>query len=112
MNIFSNDNHVIANGTNALRLIFLLAPIIGFQMVTTGLYQALGKAKTSLMLSMSRQLLFLIPIVLTLPHLYGLKGVWMSFPIADLLALLLALIVLLKDRKVFFPNLSCEGRRR
>ena len=109
MNIFSNDNHVIVNGTNALRLVFLLAPIIGFQMVTAGLYQALGKAKTSLMLSMSRQLLFLIPFVLTLPHLYGLKGVWMSFPIADGLAFLAALIILLKDRKMLFPNLSREG---
>nr|WP_245779598.1 MATE family efflux transporter [Desulfoscipio geothermicus] len=105
INIFSNDDSVLANGTNALRLIFLLAPIIGFQIVTGGLYQALGKAKTSLMLSMSRQLLFLIPIVLTLPHLYGLEGVWMSFPIADVLAFLFALIILLKDRKMLFSNL-------
>lgn len=108
MNIFSTDKHVIANGRNALRLIFLLAPIIGLQMVTAGLYQALGKAKKSLMLSMSRQLLLFIPIVLTLPHLYGLKGVWMSFPIADLLAFLFALIILLKDRKVFFPTQCCH----
>lgn len=104
MKIFSNDNNVLANGTHALRLIFLLAPIIGFQMVTAGLYQAMGKAKTSLMLSMSRQLLFFVPIVLTLPHLYGLKGVWMSFPIADVLAFLVALIIFLKDRKSFFPT--------
>lgn len=106
MAIFSNDKDVLTNGTNAIRLIFLSAPILGFQMVAGGLYQALGKAKISLMLSMSRQLLFLIPIVLTLPHLYGLKGVWMSFPIADTLAFIFALIIFLKDRKMLFSNLS------
>jgi len=106
MSVFSNDTEVLTNGTSALRLIFLSAPIIGFQMVTVGLYQALGKARTALILSMSRQLLFLIPLVLTLPYLYGVKGIWISFPIADALAFLCALIVLLKDRKMFFPNPS------
>lgn len=67
---------------------------------------SLGKAKTSLILSMSRQLLFLIPLVLTLPHLYGVEGIWIAFPIADVLAFLFALLILLKDRKMVFPNLS------
>lgn len=111
ISIFSDDKYVIINGTNALRLVFFLAPIVGFQMVTAGLYQALGKAKVSFMLSVSRQFLFFIPVVLTLPHLYGVKGVWMSFPIADGLSFLFALIILLKDRKVLFPNLFYEGQQ-
>lgn len=103
INIFSADEAVITSGSGALKWIFIMAPVIGFQMIAGGLFQTLGKAKISFILSLSRQLLFLIPFALTLPHLYGLTGIWISFPIADGLAFLFALYIFLKNRKIFFP---------
>ncbi|WLR42456.1 MATE family efflux transporter [Bacillus carboniphilus] len=102
ISIFTTDQQVINQGAETLRLMFLLAPVIGFQMVSGGLYQALGKAKISFVLSIARQLLFLIPIVLVLPHFIGVIGVWLAFPISDFFAFLLSLFIITKDRKMLF----------
>ncbi len=99
MRIFSTDQAVIEDGAEAMRIIFLLTPIIGFQMVTAGLFQALGKAKIVFILSLSRQIIFLIPFVLIFPHFYGLKGIWLAFPIADGLSFLLAIVIIVSNRK-------------
>lgn len=104
MNIFSTDQDVIKDGAEAMGIIFLLTPIIGFQMVIAGLFQALGKAKIAFILSLSRQLIFLIPFVLILPYFYGLKGVWFAFPIADGLACLLAFLIIVSNRKQIFKS--------
>lgn len=104
MGIFSTDQEVISNGAQAMRIIFLLTPVIGSQMVITGLYQALGKAKIAFVLSLSRQIVFLIPFVLILPHFLGLNGVWISFPIADGLACILALFILFKNKRQLFQG--------
>ncbi|UFJ39893.1 MATE family efflux transporter [Brevibacillus humidisoli] len=95
--IFTADQQVISGGTDALRWIFLMVPFVGFQMVTGGFYQALGKAKISFVLSLARQILFLIPILLILPQFLGLTGIWVAFPSADLLAFLLSLVIFFKD---------------
>ncbi|WP_167578676.1 MATE family efflux transporter [Jeotgalibacillus proteolyticus] len=112
MSVFSTDPVVIDGGEEAMRWIFLVAPIIGFQMVTGGLYQALGKAKISFILSMSRQLLFLIPLVLILPSYFGLMGVWLAFPLADLMAFLLSLYFVWRDRKQLFQKTPAQARLR
>ncbi len=106
MNIFTADNEIIKNGSEALRWIFLVTPMIGMPMVASGFYQALGKAKKAFMLSLSRRVLFLLPLVFILPHFFGLKGVWMSFSLADGLAFLLTAIILIKDRKPLFACLT------
>jgi Na+-driven multidrug efflux pump len=67
----------------------LVFPIIGFQMVTTNLFQCLGMVKKSIFLSLSRQLLFLLPCIYILPAvLESEAGVWYSFPISDTIAAL------------------------
>jgi len=70
---------------------------VGFQVIGAGMFQALGKAFPALILSMARQILFLIPIVLVLPHIAGLDGVWFSFPIADASAFLITLVLFIKQ---------------
>ncbi|KUP10003.1 multidrug transporter MatE [Bacillus coahuilensis m2-6] len=106
MGIFTEDSEVIRIGVNALGIIFLVTPLVGFQMISGGLYQALGKAKISFVLSMARQLLFLIPMVLILPTIFGLQGVWMAFPVSDTLAFILSLAIFLRDRKKIFTSRS------
>ncbi|HSW35665.1 MAG TPA: MATE family efflux transporter [Candidatus Limnocylindrales bacterium] len=91
MFIFTNDPELIAMGQTALRIIFSLSFTVGIQMVTGGIFQALGNAKAALVLSLSRQVLFLIPLLLILPRIYDLAGIWLAFPLADVLSLMLAL---------------------
>ncbi len=88
LHIFSNDAVLIKDGTSALRLIMLLVPIVGFQIISTGYFQAIGKAVPSFFLAMSRQVLFLLPLILIMPLYFGLDGIWYSFPIADLLSVI------------------------
>ena len=95
--IFSGDLQLIAEGKSAVRIIILATPLVGFQVVGGALYQALGKARPSLFLSMCRQVLFLIPLVLLLPRYLDLPGVWAAFPLADLLAFAVTLIMVLRE---------------
>jgi putative MATE family efflux protein len=101
MLVFTNDPAAIEMGMTALRIIFALSITVGIQMVTSGVFQALGKAKEALILSMSRQVLFLIPLLLTLPFIFKLQGVWLAFPIADLLSVLLAFWFIKKHKPIF-----------
>ena len=70
-------------------------------MVVANFFQSIGKAKVSVFLSLSRQLVFLIPMLLVLPTLYGVDGVWYSMPVADTIsALVTAIIIYLFMRKI------------
>jgi Na+-driven multidrug efflux pump len=71
-----------------------MMPLIGFQMVTTNFFQSIGMVKKSIFLSLTRQILFLIPLLLILPLFYGENGVWFSMPISDLIAATLTIITL------------------
>lgn len=84
--IFTTDPVLIDIGSRAMKIFIIAFPIIGFQIVGSGLYQALGKAWASLFLALARQALFLIPFVLLFPLKWGETGIWLSFPAADFLA--------------------------
>jgi putative MATE family efflux protein len=90
LSIFSADPEYLEIGKNALTIMVLGTPLIGMNVVTSTLFQALGQARPAFILSMSRQLLFLIPLVIVLPGLYGLVGVWAAFPASDFLAFMLS----------------------
>ena len=80
---FTNDEELLKEAAHALRVMNLVVPIIGFQMITIGFFQSIGKAGISIFLSLTRQLLFLVPLLLILPNFFGLEGIWYSVPIAD-----------------------------
>ena len=85
--IFTSDPTLHDLAANGLRRINLVFPIVGFQMVTTNLFQCLGMVKKSIFLSLSRQLLFLLPCIYILPEvLQSEVGVWYSFPISDVIS--------------------------
>ena len=67
-----------------MRLSTAMLPLVGFQIVSAGYFQAVGKPAQAMFLTLSRQVLLLIPAALILPHFFGLNGVWMSLPVADL----------------------------
>ena len=95
VSIFTNDPELKEIATKGLRMMNLVFPIIGFQMVATNLFQCLGMVQKSILLSLSRQLLFLVPCVYLLPLWFGVRGVWYSFPISDGLASIMTAIFLI-----------------
>jgi putative MATE family efflux protein len=99
--IFSADSEYLELGKIAVRIMVLGTPLIGLNVVASILFQALGKARPAFLLSISRQLLFLIPAVVILSGLYGLDGVWAAFPVSDLLAFTLSGFMLLRIYRIF-----------
>jgi len=83
---FTTDKSLIARAAHDMPIYFLTYPIIGFQIVTTSFFQSIGIVKKSIFLSLSRQLIFLLPLLILLPHFFGTDGIWYSIPCADLLA--------------------------
>jgi len=99
MSLFSTDPELIHIGANGMRIYLLMLPLIGFQVTAVGYFQATGKPRKSLFLSLSRQLVFLVPMIWILPRLFGLMGVWLSSPVSDLASAVLTALWLLKDLK-------------
>nr|WP_315178010.1 MATE family efflux transporter [uncultured Flavobacterium sp.] len=95
--IFTTDPLVIAQTPEALRWVFAASPIIAVQLIGAAYFQAAGKAKKALLLTLSKQGFFLIPLVLILPNFLGIFGVWIAFPIADILSTLLTGYFLKKE---------------
>jgi len=83
---FTSDADLIAASDQALSLCLLFFPFVGFQVISTAFFQSIGKAGKSIFLSLSRQVIFLIPLLLWLPGRFGVDGVWISFPISDFAA--------------------------
>ena len=84
--VFTTDEELLRITVEAVRMAILAFPLVGFQVIGASLYQALGKAIPALILALSRQLLFFIPMLLVLPPVMGLSGIWYSFPAADILS--------------------------
>lgn len=80
---FTTDRELIDIAAKGMRIIVMFYPFIGMQMVTTNFFQSIGQAGKSIFLSLTRQLLFLIPLLLILPQFMGVKGVWLAMPSAD-----------------------------
>ena len=97
---FTSDVQLLDLAENAMRISIVAFPLVGFQIVISGYFQSIGQAKKSIILSLSRQIIFLIPSILVLPGLFGLNGVWAATPVSDFLAAILAFTFLVRQRKV------------
>lgn len=110
MRVFTNDASLVSVGSHAAKLIFLAAYLIGFQMVGSVVFQALGKAVPTFVTATSRQILFLLPLVFILPKFLQLDGVWLSFPIADALSFILTLALFIPQiRELRSMELSAKN---
>src|SRR6056297_3335609 len=97
--MFNNDTELVNLGKVAIRIVTIMIPFVGIQILSASLFQAIGKAGPALIVSLSRQTLFLIPLVLLLPNFnnLGLIGIYAAFPLADVLAIVLSLYLLKKE---------------
>lgn len=101
ISIFTSDPELKALAVRGLRLMNLVVLLVGFGMVSGNFFQCLGMVKISIFLSLSRQLLFLVPLVYALPLFLGQDGVWISFPISDAISTLFGLFFILRLFKKF-----------
>ncbi|MDF9831556.1 MATE family efflux transporter [Parabacteroides sp. PF5-6] len=99
--IFTTDPELIAIAVKGLRVVFMLFPVVGFQMVATNFFLSIGMPKKSIFLSLTRQLIFLVPFLIVLPYFWGTLGVWISIPFADVSASVLTWFVLMRQFKRF-----------
>ena len=106
--LFTTDEELIRLAVEGMRIVFICYPIIGFQMVATNFFMSIGMASKAIFLSLSRQLLFLMPGLIFLPHIFdvhtswdGSWGVWCSMPLSDLLASIVAFFMLTYQLRKF-----------
>ena len=99
VSLFTDDDKLINLTSSALIITFLATPVITIQLIGSAYFQAAGKALPALLLTLLKQGFFLIPLVYILPKFFGINGVWMSFPIADVLATLVTYLYLNREIK-------------
>jgi len=98
--LFTQDAEVLKETPPAMRWVFAATPIIGIQLIGAAYFQAIGKAIPALLLTLLRQGLFFIPLIFILPKSYGALGVWMAFPISDVLATIVTAYFLRREVKL------------
>ena len=106
--LFTSDSRLTELSVNGLRIMMAAMPIVGYQMIVPNFFQSIGKAKISIFLSLSRQLLFLVPLIGVLPLFFGVNGVWVAMPISDSFSALFALVMMVRYMRMF-KKLQANG---
>lgn len=101
VSLFTTDKELMSIAASAQRITVIMFPIIGFQVVVSNFFQSIGKAKLSILLSLTRQFIFLVPAIIILPPLFGLNGAWAAMPVSDGLASIVSIITFLIFYKKF-----------
>lgn len=97
--LFTVDSQLIEIANHGFRIFFLFYPLVGCQIVIQNFFQSIGKPKISIFLSLTRQLIFLIPMLIILPPRFGIDGVWSSVAVADFIAFIFAVVTLIIVRR-------------
>ena len=99
LSLFTKDRSLISSTLVPLRIVLSTIPLVGIQSLGASYFQSIGKSMQSLLLWTSRQFVFLVPLLFLLTSFFGLKGLWFSFPISDVLAVVLTFALLLREAK-------------
>ncbi|MBC2581636.1 MATE family efflux transporter [Clostridium sp. DJ247] len=103
--VFSNnDIQLLDIGAKGIRIFLIMLPIIGFQLVSANFFQAIGRAKIAIFLTLLRQVIVLLPLLLILPSFLKLTGVWVAGPTADLLSSVMTAVFILRETKKLDKN--------
>ena len=94
--LFTTDAELIEQAVKGIRLNMIAFPLIGSQAVITNFFQSIGKAKISIFLSLSRQMIFLLPLLVALPPMLGVDGVWLALPASDTVAFIVTWIIMIR----------------
>ena len=102
---------LIDMAAHGLKIIMMMFPVVGFQIVAGNFFQFIGKAKRAILMSVTRQMLFIVPLLLVLPERWGTDGVWYSMPIADGVSVLLAAVLLVLQLRKFRREMKTRDRK-
>lgn len=102
--LFTTDPALMDMAAHGIHINMAAFPVIGFQAVVTNFFQTIGKVKVSIFLSLSRQLIFLLPLLLALPPVMGLDGVWWSLPASDVVSAIVTFFILMHHKKKLAPQ--------
>ena len=106
---FTTDPELIRESVYGLRIAFMVFPVVGFQSVSSNFFLSIGMSKKAIFLSLTRQALFLIPLLIILPKCFGTFGIWISMPISDLIAAIVTAILLFRQFKKFNKDILTIG---
>ncbi|MBP1645679.1 MAG: mepA 5 [Bacteroidetes bacterium] len=96
---FTTDHELVDIAIKGFRIVFIVYPIAGFQIVSSNFFQSIGKARKSIFLSLTRQVILLIPLLIILPNFLGIKGVWMAMPISDIVSTIITTFLVIAQVK-------------
>lgn len=111
LGMFTNSPEILAIGMGPLRITTMLLPVIGVQIIAFSYFQALGKPFAALVASLSREFLILVPLLLFLPLVFGLHGVWIAYPIADALSVVLCLVWMRGQQRKLNEEVTFRARK-
>ncbi|MCT4611950.1 MAG: MATE family efflux transporter [Clostridia bacterium] len=103
-----DDLELVKTGALAMRVVIIMTPIVGFQMVVSSLYQAIGKARAAMVLAALRQMILLLPLVLILSKFYGITGLAAAFPISDFIAAIITAIMLYYEVRLLRKEMAAQ----
>ncbi len=101
VSLFTTDAELIGLSAKGLRTVCAVFPIVGMQMVVSNYFQSIGKPVKAIILSLSRQVLMLIPLLIIMPKFFGVAGVWWSMPVSDALSTILAVVLITQEMKSY-----------
>ena len=101
VSMFNSDKELVRISVDGIRKYLSMMPLIGVSMIGSNYFQSIGKAKQAMFLSLLRQVILLVPMMLILPRIFGLNGVWFAQPIADLISFTVTAVLLYKELKTY-----------
>lgn len=109
--LFTTDETLREMTVPGFRIIFAMYPVIGFQIIVAQFHQSISMAKEAIFMSLSRQVLFLMPLIYIFGRIWGLTGVWWALPVSDAIATITAAYFLLRIKKQFYPRPAIRFRK-
>ncbi|MBP5229441.1 MAG: MATE family efflux transporter [Bacteroidales bacterium] len=106
--LFTSDPELINHTVLGMRIYFCTFPIIGFQMVASNFFQCIGLVKKAIFLSLTRQVIFLLPLLIILPPIFKIGGVWWAIPASDIFASVLTAYMLYRQKQIFKSRIALE----
>ena len=107
--MFTTDQPMIDIARSGFHIYFFIYPVVGAQIVIQNYFQSIGHPKMSIFLSLTRQLIFLVPLLWFLPHIFGINGVWGSMAISDFLAFALAIVTMIVMNRKFAKKFKTQN---
>ena len=114
VSLFNDDPELVTLTAKSLRIVIFALPLMGFQIVSANFFQFIGKSVVSLVMTLLRQIILLIPLYFILPHFLGIQGIWLASPISDCASILITIAVIsrellwlnqkIKEQKIHYVN--------